>query len=209
MDKFGRIYKITNNINNKVYIGQTTMSTKLRFQNHISSCRRGKNNCYKLYRAFRKYGFENFSVETLEECLASELNEREKYWIEFYDSTKFGYNVSIGGNVTRTSKKLDENEVIRLFNEGNAATKIARMLHVNTYKISDILRKHNVVFGQEKQKISDTIHEEIVNLYSKGYGSYKIGKILGINKSTILRYLRKVGLIRTFDETIKARNRLL
>lgn len=209
MAELGTIYRITNIINSKVYIGQTIMGIKLRFQDHISSFRRGRANCYKLYRAFAKYGIENFKIETIEECPKDRLNEREKYWINFYNSTKTGYNVSIGGNVTRTSKLIDEDKVLELFNNGITAVKIAKILHVNNYKVSDVLKKHGVIYGKDKQKTSQEILSKIPNLYLEGYGSYKIAKILNIDKGVVLRYLRKHNLIRTFNETIKVRNTYL
>ena len=52
-----------------------------------------------LYQAMRKYGIENFSFEVIEECLPEELNEREIYWIDYYDSfnKEKGYNMTPGG----------------------------------------------------------------------------------------------------------------
>ena len=104
MTKYGRIYIIRNTVNGKVYIGQTHVSIKLRFQNHLSAARRGLD--YVIGKAIRKYGEDKFYVELLEECLIEELNEREKYWIKFFKATdnRFGYNMSIGGHVVRTTK---------------------------------------------------------------------------------------------------------
>lgn len=82
MTKYGRIYIIKNKINNKVYVGQTTVSIKLRFQNHLSAARHGKD--YIIGKAIRKYGEKNFYVELLEECLKEELNDREIYWISYF-----------------------------------------------------------------------------------------------------------------------------
>ena len=84
MTKYGRIYIIRNTINNKVYIGQTISSINLRFRNHLSAARNGGD--YIIGKAIRKYGESNFYVELLEECLVEELNEREKYWISYYNA---------------------------------------------------------------------------------------------------------------------------
>lgn len=81
MTKYGRIYIIRNTVNDKVYVGQTHVSIKLRFQNHLSAARRGLD--YTIGKAIRKYGEDKFYVELLEECLVEELNEREQYWISF------------------------------------------------------------------------------------------------------------------------------
>lgn len=83
------IYKTTNLVNGKIYIGQTKQKTK----NYIGSG-------FLLKRAIEKYGKDNFSRETLEVCTTKkQLNEQEKYWISFFDSTnqKKGYNLNIGG----------------------------------------------------------------------------------------------------------------
>lgn len=91
------IYKITNIQNQMCYIGQSN-SVRERFRQHI---KRGvgaetptKN---KLYPALKSIGVENFTFELLEECSQEELNEREQFWISFYQSQEYGYNATKGG----------------------------------------------------------------------------------------------------------------
>ena len=94
------IYKITNLINGKSYIGQSVNIEK-RFIQHKSVAYNpnDKNYNYPLYRAIRKYGVENFSFEVLEECNVGELNNKEIYYISKYNAhSKFGYNQDDGGN---------------------------------------------------------------------------------------------------------------
>lgn len=89
------IYKITNLNNQKTYIGQATNLAE-RIRQHIK-CGIGidtPNN--KLYNAMMKYGVENYSFEVIEECSREELNKREAFWIEFYHSQDFGYNMTKG-----------------------------------------------------------------------------------------------------------------
>lgn len=88
------IYKITNLINGKCYIGQTTNS-KRRFSEHRAKGYGSENNKV-LYYAFDKYGLNNFSFEVIEEQIEN-YNEREKYWIRYYDSFENGYNQTEGG----------------------------------------------------------------------------------------------------------------
>lgn len=202
MVKYGRIYIIRNTVNNKVYVGQTTVSIKLRFQNHLSAARCGKD--YVIGKAIRKYGENKFYVELLEECLVEELNERETYWIAFFNSTnnKFGYNMSIGGNVTRKSIDLDSNEVINMFESGISAFKIAKIKHVAISKITSILSKNNIKYGVALQKTSDIEESMIIDLYLDGYSTIDIGRKFNRNKSTIRRILIRNGINRrSFKET--------
>ena len=91
------VYKITNIINKKVYIGQTIRSPKERFQRHIADAIHGKLDTH-LSRAIRKYGACNFALEVIDTASdREELNEKEKYWIEHYDSCHMGYNTAPGG----------------------------------------------------------------------------------------------------------------
>ena len=88
------IYKITNTINGKCYIGQTT-DPKRRFQEHKAKGY-GTDENKILYYAFDKYGIENFTFEVIESDIEN-YNEREKYWIRYYDSFENGYNMTPGG----------------------------------------------------------------------------------------------------------------
>ena len=74
----GHIYKITNLINNKVYIGQTIQTIEKRFIQHKSHARTGNNN-HKLANALRKYGEDNFIVENIEDCEQELLDEIRKH----------------------------------------------------------------------------------------------------------------------------------
>ena len=87
------IYKIENLLNGKVYIGQS-IEIEVRFAKHKNA----KDN-FCIHKAIRKYGIENFSFKILEECLEKELDEKEKYWIDKYDSLiPKGYNMIPGGS---------------------------------------------------------------------------------------------------------------
>ena len=202
MTKFGRIYIIRNRVNNKVYVGQTKVSIRLRFQNHLSAARHGKD--YVIGKAIRKYGEENFYIELLEECLVSELNEREKYWISFYNSanSKFGYNMSIGGCVNRKPTNIDKDLVLSLFSKGLSVCAIAKTIHTHPYNIGNILKENNIKYGQDLQRVSKTTELMVIDLYNIGYSSIQISHSLGIDKSTVLRILKRNNIpTRTFKET--------
>ena len=100
------IYKHTNKINGKSYIGQTK-NIKDRWK--PSSYK----NCTKMYRAILKYGWDNFTHEILRECDETDVDFWEVYYIGFYDTINNGYNSESGGNKHKklnaeTRKKLSE-----------------------------------------------------------------------------------------------------
>lgn len=90
------IYKLTNTKNKKVYIGQA-VSVSDRWKQHV---KRGVGaetpTRNKLYPEMQEYGPELFTFELLEECPKDQLNAREKYWIEYFDSCTWGYNGNTG-----------------------------------------------------------------------------------------------------------------
>ena len=93
------IYKITNKINDNSYIG-LSVDIERRWKTHCQRYQDPNNKEYDkvLYKAFRKYGINNFSFEIIEECDAKQLQEKEKYWITFYDTYNHGYNATPGGD---------------------------------------------------------------------------------------------------------------
>lgn len=84
--RLGHIYKITNKIDGEVYIGQTARDIDIRFAEHINA-----KDSYPLQRAIAKDGWQNFVCEEVESVPLEKLDEREKYWIKFYNS---GYNTN-------------------------------------------------------------------------------------------------------------------
>lgn len=103
----GYIYCITNKMNNKKYIGQTTRTVNKRWKQHITTAK-GENRKYPIHFAISKYGVDMFVIDTLESFssgtekeLKTLLNNSEKYYIKIYKTTDnlFGYNLSIGGGI--------------------------------------------------------------------------------------------------------------
>jgi group I intron endonuclease len=101
IEKCGFIYKATNLINGKIYVGQTTKSLKVRIKSHYDSHKTPKIIFHK---ALKKYGFENFEWCVIDSANSqNELDIKEKFWIEFYQ-TYIGYKHSNGYNATTGGK---------------------------------------------------------------------------------------------------------
>ena len=95
----GKIYCISNDINDKLYIGKTTYPTiQERFSLHCRDSRKIVYEKRPLYNAMKKYGIEHFNISLIEECDLDILEDREQYWIEYYDSYYNGYNATKGGD---------------------------------------------------------------------------------------------------------------
>lgn len=90
------IYKITNKLNGHSYIGQST-NIEHRWKAHKNTYNWERETRKPLYLAFKKYGIENFSFEVIEQCSSDMLNNREKFWIDYYNTYKNGYNQTSGG----------------------------------------------------------------------------------------------------------------
>ncbi len=114
------IYKATNRLNGKVYIGATTKSLKDRIKFHIISVKYSLGSCF--HKAIRKYGIENFKWEVI--CICpniNSLNEQEQYYIKFYDTMNIGYNNTSGGTsgytMSERIKKQTRKSIIRSIKE--------------------------------------------------------------------------------------------
>lgn len=138
------IYMIINQINNKVYIGQS-QNIKQRWRAHRTRPFNSNSNDYEkpLYRSIRKYGLNNFIFQVLEECRIEELDEREIYWITFYDATnpEKGYNLTKGGSYTTPIKLTWEevDKIIYYLQETNEPQEqIAKRFNISQRTVSGI-----------------------------------------------------------------------
>ena len=117
MKKCG-LYIIKNKINNKVYIGQS-VDIMCRWYAHKNSAKGKSQDSYtKIHTVMNELGIDNFYIEILEECEYSKLDEREIYWIDFFNSYKNGYNMTLGGDSNRGESNgrhlLTEEQVIEI-----------------------------------------------------------------------------------------------
>ena len=148
------IYKITNDINNKIYIGKTNFSIEKRWKEHLKTYKRENIEKRPLYNAMNKYGIEHFHIEQIEETDNPE--EREKYWIEYYGSFKKGYNATIGGD---GKPYIDYDLVIATYKELKSIVDTAKKLNICEDSVKNILES-------KKEKIYSS-EEVIKNKYGK------------------------------------------
>lgn len=135
------IYQITNDINQKKYIGKTTKTINERWREHCKDANKDAYSNRPLYRAIRKYGIEHFHIEELEECSLDVLSEREKYWIETTGSFKNGYNATLGGD---GKPYIDRELVLRLYNQYQSCIEVARLIGINKDTVSKILKENKI-----------------------------------------------------------------
>ena len=87
----------------------------------------------------RKYGIEHFHIEEIEKT--SQPEEREKYWIEQYNSFKYGYNATLGGDGVRYA---DYDLIFTLWQEGLNNKEICEKLHYDTQTVTNALQNFNI-----------------------------------------------------------------
>ena len=132
------VYKITNLVNGKIYIGITEKTVEERFKEHLRFARRGDKD-YPLYRAIRKYGEENFSVEIVDDTAKTrdELRKLEVYYISLYGANVCGkgYNQSPGGETNggedNPRSKLTEKDVFNIREEYGKQNLFVRDVYKN------------------------------------------------------------------------------
>ena len=117
------IYKITNKINCKIYIGKTEKSIERRFKEHCSEFSKDRSKNRPLYRAFAVYGMENFTIELIE--ITDKPEEREMFWIKFYQSYQKGYNATLGGD---GKAYIDKSQILPLYDQGLNSKQIAEQV---------------------------------------------------------------------------------
>lgn len=165
------IYKITNDINGKQYIGKTERTIEQRFIEHCQNYKKEKLEKRPLYAAMRKYGIEHFHIELIEET--SNPEEREKYWIEYFGTFKNGYNATIGGD---GRAYIDYDLVVATYKNMLNTTKVAEILNIHKDTVRDILKIKNIFI-----KTSPEINKE---QSGKNVGLFKNNELIKVFSST-------------------------
>ena len=181
----GFIYKITNKVNGKSYIGQTIQNVKERFYQHCAiKCSQAVLNM-AIHRAINKYGKSNFTIEVIEEVESTNLNDRERYWIKYYNSYNNGYNATKGGqDKIKMFKNLDAESIIKKYKSGKSLREIGRNFNVDKQTIKDLLVRNNIKLRTTRTyKLSQEDREEILKDFSSGLSRKEIINKWNISKS--------------------------
>ena len=186
----GYIYKITNKVNGKSYIGQTRYTIEFRWRQHIHK----KDNTY-FHNAIKKYGVDNFIVEKLEKCNIEDLNEREIYYIAKYNTFKDGYNLTIGGDGNRTLLLDDKyEEISALYLSGFSSNKIATLYKVDKASIVKILKQLGIKIRNNSLNINRQELEELIQDYQSGYSLRELAKRYDCSAPGLKEFLIKKGV---------------
>ncbi len=203
----GKIYKITNDINSKVYIGQTIQSLERRFNCHCSRDN-GKGGSMYIKRAILKYGREHFHIELIEEVEEALLNEREIYWIAYYNSYHNGYNLTVGGNSNRQSMTtpleniIDVNQfksfIITNFPTAKEVSEKFQICKTSVYnlikRLGDDRLKLNPYNPRHAKTIADIDQNDLLHKYYDGWSIQDLVKFFHVRKNKISNFLKECNI---------------
>lgn len=161
------IYKITNKINNKSYIGLTTQEVQKRWEQHCFAAFNKEHPDYNVpfKKAIRKYGKDNFTIEIIDEASnLKDLKRLEQYWISYYNTyvgweNCQGYNATIGGDApTSPTKKICKVNIItgEVEEEFNSIKQAESKYSRGIFEIA-----HNVVLGQKPKGYTWIFKDEL------------------------------------------------
>lgn len=197
--KTGLIYKYTNKLNQKNYIGQTTSTLQRRDYKHLSQI----NDDTYFHRALKKYGRDNFTLVILENDIPEEkLDEREIFWIEQFDSYYMhnkGYNMTKGGKWSTPEQKVIGKDILdiqkKIINSNMTFQEIATLYNVSLSCISDIntgrtFRDNNLKYPLRniytRSELDENKVQEIIRLLTTtNYSQAEIAKQVGIKEYTV------------------------
>lgn len=186
----GYIYKITNKVNGKLYIGKTEhMNPYDRWIEHMQDYTKERNNNRYLYRAMKKYGLVNFEFEIVEKVYNDTLDNREKYYIQMYDTYENGYNMTLGGD---GKERIDREKVINDYLITHSYIKTAANLNIQRRIIRNIIEQYELI-SYDVGKLSIEEVNNLKELASK-YSMEEVGRQLGISGKAVRKRCDKFGI---------------
>lgn len=224
------IYIIKNNIDNKVYIGQS-INIKKRIKNHMQNLKNNRHQNVHLQRAFNKYGEQAFSFDVLEYCTKDMLNNREIYYISFYNSAnrKSGYNIELGGNNSLVSKETKNKLMLKKTSRDIKQISLIKHDLANGISRKDIMYKYNISKGNldsiaqinnyklvseelndiilhQKKKYNDIRNNKVLELLKLGIGNKEIADRLQVSVSVVEKVKYKYPSLKNIDRNKRIDN---
>lgn len=175
MQKSG-IYKITNTLNGKVYIGKS-VDLSQRWFSHKSYLKSGKHFNKHLQRAWNKYGEKSLVFEIVEYCDESEVEQREIFWIKDYNSFKNGYNLTLGGEGC-TGRIVTEihRERLRESNLGKQSRCGWKHSDITKHKISQKHKGKKLTCEQKSVLLESRKGKSLTEDHKRRISEYRTGK---------------------------------
>ena len=204
MNGVGYIYKITNLINGKIYIGKTKYTIDNRYKSHLKQAIKNRDlniTSSKLYNAINKYGTENFKIEQIEECSYENLSEREIFWIKELDARNptIGYNICKGGECgpggpmfkghkhsEETKKQMSMNR--RGENNGNYGNRWHQSDELKALHSKLSSGENNGMHGKKHTEISKEKNRK-AHLGKKAYSNIELDDVKMLNSEEAIYYL--------------------
>jgi len=194
----GKIYKITNLENRKLYIGKTKRSLNKRLSEHL----RQKTNKHFDY-AVKKYGRNKFQIKEIDRCYnLKELTKKEKYWINFLDvqNPNHGYNIKEGGDDGKLSLearkrlcKLKSKEHAQNISRGLTGRKCSQE-HIENNRKAQLNKKLSESTknkmglsrsGKKNHNFKEIDKDKLKDLIKKGFLKKQIASILNIHPNSV------------------------
>ena len=209
----GIIYKVTNSVNGKIYIGQTVYSLKRRKGNHYSSAKRAQHN--DRYRnhfinALLYYNKKDFKWEVIDTAVSKEgLNKKEIYWIKEFNTFEIGYNSTTGGDSVLLHRRVKDkiSKKAKLRNMGGernpfygkkhtkkTRTAIKRKRKFQEYSEETRLKMSLVRRGEKNSQYKKVDEKKFTDLFNEGYSQKEISVKLNIGVNKVRRVYKKLNL---------------
>lgn len=193
--KSNEVYKITNKVTGKIYIGITNQGSGARYRHHWYESRIGEPS--PIHKSMAKYGEENFTLEVIDFAETyEELKEKEKLWIKKFNSNdrKIGYNLTEGGDGTfgrihsdETKEKIRQKAIGRKLSEETKK----KMSEIRTGKCSDKQKEHLKRISVQNRAIPVLQFSKTGEFIAKYESISEAARQTGINSDTIERQLKK------------------
>lgn len=204
--KTSGIYKIENMVNGKCYIGQAE-NLHRRINAHINELNGNRHYNTHLQRAWEKYGSDSFTFSVVEECDVEALDEREVYYIDFYNAYRDGYNKALGGKSNRGWKHTENSKKKMRESHHDISGANNPMYGVSLY---DVLSEEEI--AEWKHKISVANSGERNSFYRKNHtdetkrkiSEAKKGKYTGVNNPRYGKHLSKETIEKIINTRAKS-----